>query len=417
MRLTAAIGLSFILGGCGNVVVEATTGGGAGGSTSTPTTSTSAAGGAGTVGSGGGDFPVGGAGGGGGCPPGAPDVDADGDGYSPLQGDCNECDPLIGPGSAEGPTPDPDGPGGGDPPVDEDCDGLFDEPPDVCDEGLALDATDPIDAVRAIDLCGFVSECAPFGVLSASWQRPDGQPPPAGQIEAFRRGHGILTDLGANAPAQVGARLLALSNGTARPPSHPEYEVYYDKGYSSQYPPGMPIEGPCPDVTTGPPFDGITLEVQLSPPANALGLAYRYRFYTRGWPKDVCSPYNDQFVALMSPAPAGAWNGNIAFDDFGNPLTLSYLTPEACWCGPGQCPDSPPCATEAAQLAGSGFDAAYGAATKWLKTTAPVDHDAESFTLRFTIFDAEDGLVDSTVLIDGFEWIVEQQINTTNEGP
>lgn len=404
MRFLGFLGLACLVMGCGNVVLESTTGSGGGSGGSTTTTATTATGGGGTAGSGGGQIGGGGAGGGD-CMSGLPDKDFDGDGFSPAQGDCNDCDPMIGPASVEAPTPEPME--GLPPPVptDEDCDGMIDEPPDVCDDMVALDSQDPLDAARAIDLCSFVEEGAHHGVLSAAWVLPDGQPPPAAQ-GPFHLGHGVLPDLGPHALPQAGSRLLALSNGTARRPSDPEYKVYYMKGYSSDHPPGMPFEGPCPGSETGGAWDGIALEVQLLPPANALGLKYDFRFYTLGWPKDACLPYNDQFATLMSPPPPGLPTGNIAFDQLGNPITISFLTPFACQCNDIQCPGDPPCQEEAATLAGSGFDLVFGASTEWLTTAAPIDKDAESVVLRFTIYDAEDGLVDSTVLLDRFRWIV-----------
>jgi hypothetical protein len=406
MRFLRVMGLTCVVAGagCGNVVIEGSTdGGGSGGSggattPTAPTTATTTSEGAGGAAGGGGDIPTGG------CA-GLPDDDLDGDGFSPAQGDCNDCDPMIGPASAESPTPDPVEPFEPPVPADEDCDGLIDEPQETCDDGLALDATDAMDAARAIDLCSFVSLGDPYGVVAAGWVQPDGEPLPEAQEAAFHLGHGILPDLGQKALAKVGSRLLAISNGTARRPIDPGYSVLYSKGYSSAHPPGMPFEGPCFDVSTGAAADGIALEMDIVPPVNALGFKYHYRFYTRGWPKDACLPYNDQFAVLMWPPPMGALGKNINFDDLGNPITLSWLKPWACKCGPQQCPQDLPCLAQQAELAGSGFDELYGASTDWLVIAAPIQDGPKSFRLRFLIYDAADGNVDSTAVVDGFSWI------------
>lgn len=44
------------------------------------------------------------------------------------------------------------------------------------------------------------------------------------------------------------------------------------------------------------------------------------------------------------------------------------------------------------------------AATGWLRTKSPVV-GGETITLRFTIYDSGDGLLDSSALIDNFRWI------------
>ena len=44
-----------------------------------------------------------------------------------------------------------------------------------------------------------------------------------------------------------------------------------------------------------------------------------------------------------------------------------------------------------------------GGSTGWLTTTAPIAPN-EDITLRFVIFDEGDGVLDSSVLIDNFQW-------------
>ena len=88
----------------------------------------------------------------------------------------------------------------------------------------------------------------------------------------------------------------------------------------------------------------------------------------------------------------------------------------------GATPDAPistsTCAAGAGELAGTGYAgiadtlchnggdvaATLGGATGWLTTSAPI-HPGEQFTLEFMIWDAGDGILDSSVLLDHFQWI------------
>ena len=68
------------------------------------------------------------------------------------------------------------------------------------------------------------------------------------------------------------------------------------------------------------------------------------------------------------------------------------------------------CPLGTAELEGTGFvevfegDVLSHAATGWLETLSPIV-PGETFTLRFAVWDAGDGVLDSTVLLDGFRWV------------
>jgi hypothetical protein len=65
------------------------------------------------------------------------------------------------------------------------------------------------------------------------------------------------------------------------------------------------------------------------------------------------------------------------------------------------------CALGAQELIGTGFgiDTAFEdhAATSWLFTTAPIESD--TITIRWGVYDSGDGILDSTTLIDNWQWI------------
>jgi hypothetical protein len=287
-----------------------------------------------------------------------------------------------------------------------DDDGATDVLPHVaCDDGLAIDSADPLAAAHAI---GFCDES-----VSARWVLPDGSAPPAGSN--FDVGHGILPDFGPNVAPLEGSRILALSSGTARRPTDSGYQAAFDKGYASSHPLGFPKEFPfCPGIITAEPHDGIALEVTVQVPPGATGFAFRSSFYTLDFPDFVCSPYDDFFLALLSPMPPGLADGDVVFDGSGNPISVNTPFLRACACSAGPpCPAGGlafDCPLGTAILQGTGFDdpapPASGAATGWLETRVPAT-PGTIIQLRFVIYDSGDGTLDSTALVDNFRWLTE----------
>lgn len=338
------------------------------------------------------------------CSPG-PDTDVDGDGFTPSQGDCDDCDPAIGPDAVELPTRE------GEASSDEDCDGLIDEAPTFCDEGLKTGELSPYSAVRALDLCQMATP-GRWGVVSAAWVLPDGTQAPTGP--KFDVGHGILPGFGPNMPVRGGARLLSLSTGAARLPGDPEFSDLrgLDKGYTSKPIEGLEATTACSTSSQGTPHDAAALEVILRAPQNADSFAFDFDFYTFEFPEELCSTHDDLFVALLSPPASGPGGTNIAFDGAGNVVSVNSARFEVCKCSSG-----PPCVFHgieygcglgATQLLGTGFGAAPPAeidhgATGWLVAEGPVEPGG-LFRVRFAVQDAEDGLNDSTVLLDHFRF-------------
>ncbi len=224
-------------------------------------------------------------------------------------------------------------------------------------------------------------------------------------------GKGILSGFGPNVLPRDGTKVLALSSGSARRPTDPDYHDV--SGYSKDStphvaPPGYPKPSPvCPGITPGAPQDSAGLKVVIHTPKDAKSLSFNVDFYSYEFPSFVCSQYDDVFVALMDPKPAALIDGNLSFDSTGDALSphsnlISVCSPQMAGGLTFACP------LGTSQLVGTGFDQQVNgsAATGWLLTTAPVDQPGEDMTLLFAIWDAGDGVEDSTVLVDNFKFVL-----------
>jgi len=359
------------------------------------------------------------------------DTDWDGDGVTDNEGDCNDCDPNVGPGAIEVIVPESGaggaggsgsgGSGGAAPAVDEDCDGVVDNAPlATCDENLVYDDADPYDAAKAIELCQEATT-KQWGIAGAAFTHANGSPFNANSQV------GLLSDFGPNVSVQAGSRMLALSSGHARLPGHPDACGSNSCSTTPNPPPPMGYPQDVPDCPVSDVInDDMALQLDIKAPSNATGYKFRFKFYSFEYAEYVCTTFNDQFVALVDPPPMGANNGNISFDGMNNPVSVNIAFFDVCDalktdfagnCYPDVnvvCPPQPVpyCPLGTAELMGNGFLDAFGTGnedgggTAWLQTTAPVT-GGEIFQIRFSIWDVGDANYDSTVLVDGFEWIAQ----------
>jgi hypothetical protein len=319
-------------------------------------------------------------------------VDDDGDGFTENQGDCNDCDPNTNPGAVEVVTPTMSEDGEAPKPADENCDGQIDEIFETCDTGLAMADSDPLHAAAAVGLCKQAADETDWGLVEAKWVRADGSP------ATMSPAMGILTDFGPNVSPRRGDAMLAISSGHARDASDPDAcgDFSCQTMGTGTPPTGFPQDTPgCGGGTDI--NDDVGLEVTLRAPTNASGYTFDFNFYSFEYPEFVCTTFNDQFIALASPAPEGSINGNITFDSMSNPVSVNIAFFEVC----------EGCPLGMSELAGTGFDTWDDAgATSWLVTQAPVE-GGEELTLRWAIWDTGDSSWDSTALIDNFTWIAD----------
>jgi len=331
------------------------------------------------------------------------DEDVDGDGFSECEGDCcetvDQCpEPtLVNPGAIEAPT-EIDSVA-----IDDNCNGTVDEAQGTCDSGLALADTDPLNGAKAIDLCRPSEDASDWGLVGADYVRANGSP------STSTLQNGLMAAFGSNAP-QAGTSMLALSTGHARSSSDPDACVNISCAGlgSGTAPAGFPQDVPAcagsSDIN-----DDVALSVTVRAPSNATGFVFDFTFFTFEYPEWVCTLHNDQFIALVEPAPPGSINGNIAFDAQANPVSVNIGLFEVC----------SGCAQGTGALLGTGFDVWDGGvsdagATGWLRTTAPVTPGSE-LTIRFAIWDAGDTAWDSTVLIDNFQWLTDDDVTVSTK--
>jgi hypothetical protein len=129
--------------------------------------------------------------------------------------------------------------------------------------------------------------------------------------------------------------------------------------------------------------DRATLSMVLNVPEFANSYSFNFYFLSREYPEWVGDIYNDKFeVFVVNPA----FSGQIVFDAFGNPVSVNNALFGV---------------TDAPSLAGTGFDLDGG--TGWVTTIAPVTGGSQ-LELMFTIYDEGDGVWDSAVILDNFQF-------------
>lgn len=367
------------------------------------------------------------------------DPDLDNDGYTVCGGDC--CDQigeacqnpeLVNPGAFEV---------GGNM-VDDDCDGGTDNPLPLCDNGIASNTGDPLQYARAIDLCQFTSENAQgedriWGVITGSLTLANGNGSPNANSRSVRNG------FGSNISNQLGSRLAVISSGHAADSndSNPNFAQYQDGqqlGTSSAFPADwfsannnqLPNAPGCPDVAGNSAFDPVQLRLRIRVPTNANSFSAKMYFFSAEYPEYVCTAFNDFFVTLVDSADQdNPGDKNIAIYTQGNntyPVGVNILKAANglfTQCSNGQITQ---CGTASnyngcqgvTELIGTGFDITgstlyscgyngrHGGGTGWLTMSGNVV-PGETMEIRFTIWDTSDGLFDSTVLLDSWEWSVQ----------
>jgi len=129
--------------------------------------------------------------------------------------------------------------------------------------------------------------------------------------------------------------------------------------------------------------DTANLFVELVPPMGMNSLAAYFNFCSREYPEWVGNIYND-FFTIDVDGPA--WTGQAAFDSNGSTISVNSVLFDV---------------IAPAALQGTGFD--QDGCTGWLRIWIPVT-SGQPVSVRFSVGDVSDGVWDSAVLLDDFDW-------------
>jgi len=311
----------------------------------------------------------------------APDVyevDRDGDGYSPAAGDCDDDTPQVNPGAF-------DHPGNG---IDDDCDGTVDNPPASCDCG-----TD--DLISGFDLCD--------RRFLLGWDRVSSTS--RGQLEgaAVRTGYG---NAGNGLGVRQGCAYTILATGAVDLALCDDNRQIGTDFYGNALDPFSPL---CPGTEPDPdPLGGggdvlicdtQQIVMRLRAPVNANGFSFDFVYLSAEYPEWVNEGFNDTFYAILVDHLAGEAKQNISFDNFGHEIEVDNAYFE-----------NPP----VTDIGGTGYDltctnevgpltSVCGSSTGWLRTSWNIQ-PGQDFDLIFSIHDEGDGIYDSAVILDNFQW-------------
>ncbi len=328
--------------------------------------------------------------------------DQDGDGYTPMQGDCNDCDPLINPGASNIVGDMIDYACSGHPGVVASCTPITGQG----SAGMAL--------AQAMDLCD------PRFVKGVSFKGPSDS-----------RARAVVNKFGIVAP-HSGVSMALISSGLAedassgyRPQDQALISSKNNLGFANTA--ANPIPNLVSANTCGPKnppdvFDYTEVVVNLKTPTNASSFSFDFHFFSAEYPEFLCVEYNDEFLVLQeSKSEFGGQITNIAYDMHMDPITVNSGFFTVCQNDPGT-PHANNCTAPVSQIAGTGYDVKasgipVGGSTGWLTTTGPVS-PGEDVTLHFVIFDEGDHILDSAALVDNFRWSLKKtSAPVTNPDP
>lgn len=386
--------------------------------------------------------------------------DLDGDGWTTCDNDCcettQECasPAKVNPGAFEFI-------GNG---VDDDCDPATSDTvaPAACSTVADFSGVTPQQIADAMELCQTTTANAPlptrkWGVVGASFRLASGAVPNSATLSNMQNWQAAIIEnygTGGVLP-QSGNTMAALSTGRMRDAADPGWTApsgscagcpfnpcncaggvnpgtsfnasfsappgAYLSQHSGNYPSSLSCNGACPSGVGA--YDSINVRLDIRVPTNALGMSYKFRYFTAEYWSWTCTEYNDFYLALLTSTASGIPpDKNISFDGLSNPVSVNNGFFEVCQTkGCYSCPGG------VGALAGTGMDAddvwastsglqRTGGGTVWLQTTAPVV-PGETITFEMMVFDVEDSILDSQVLLDDFEWSIDaSQVGTGPPG-
>jgi hypothetical protein len=299
------------------------------------------------------------------------DDDNDGDGWTRGEGDCDDSQFGVNPGAYDDPE---NG-------VDDNCDTIMDTPIRDCDCG-------PMPTlIEGLDMCD------PAFLIGTS---TNSYAPNAAQGRAVRQDYG---NPGNALSPRYGCSFTLLGTGPIEPSiancgqRQPGTDLY-----------GGGLIGMCSTTEPDPSPEGSDgalicdtqqIVLQLQAPTNAVGFSFDFIYLSAEYPEWVGEGFNDTFYAILE-RPSSGERVNISFDDYGAEIEVDNAFFE-----------DPP----VTDVGGTGYtDMAAGqrcgSSTGWLRTAWEIE-PGEVFHLTFSIHDEGDGIYDSLVILDNFQWSIE----------
>ena len=299
-------------------------------------------------------------------------VDCADDGMVCVAGQCQLCDPLCGDKQCGA-----DACGGN----CGDC-GAVGE----CMGGFCLDTTCPdvcVGGTNEAFKCG-IELCYPALVTSAVLDTP--QQDPLDQMFTVQANYGGAEN---DMQPKAGPSLAIMATGK------------FDSGKHAD---NMPPQGGVSDLLTGEKaFDMVRATIELTAPPGAIGFRIDYAMLSMEF--NANQPFNDAFfIILNGPQTTDGENTAINYMECPDPEEYKNFDADGVsWCyivAYSGFLKSP--ADAGTNIGGTGFTGTTG----WLRTTWPIAA-GEAFTLKLRIQDTKDGLYDSAVVVDNFQWVYE----------
>ena len=359
--------------------------------------------------------------------------DADGDGWTSCNGDCNDSNALVNPGAFEvvGNA------------IDDDCDPATSDanPAPTCSSVKKSSGVNALDVAKAMDLCQTTTANASlptkkWGLIAQTQLLANGAAPNATDLANMQNFQTeIMLTYGNIIKPHKGTTMAGVSTGAMRVPGdvgfvNPVGGSSYSSSIAFAPLPGAPLgtylgqhmgnllAGKCASV---PPKtcpigaganDSVDVQLKIRVPTNAKSMSYDFRFFSGEYQTYQCKTFNDYYLAMLtSGAPGIPADHNVSFDTLGNAVSVNNGFFDVCGGNGQNCGN---CPSGIAELAGTGMDApANGGGTTWLTTDAPVV-SGETLVLDLVIFDVGDHAYDSLVLLDNFRWGLNTTAVTTH---
>jgi hypothetical protein len=186
--------------------------------------------------------------------------------------------------------------------------------------------------------------------------------------------------------------------------------------------------------------DVVEWRLILKAPEEAKAFRFKYVFFSEEYDDYIGTSYNDKFYVVLEAGSTGGGNPTVinftacrepqSYFDFqcqdGDPgcesgdyycyIAINTALSDCCWynsCPAGYSWDV------GTSIAGTGFECSgstmdgstYGSSTGWLQTSWPID-GGETFAITFHLHDTSDGIFDSEVILDAFEFLKDPDQGT-----